>query len=42
MQWLLDGYNVIRRDADLRGAEADGLAAARAALLTGSSTSPWG
>ncbi|MBI1737379.1 MAG: NYN domain-containing protein [Candidatus Rokubacteria bacterium] len=33
MRWLLDGYNVIRRDPDLHGAEEAGLAAARAALL---------
>lgn len=33
MRWLIDGYNVIRRDADLRGREAESLAAGRAALL---------
>lgn len=33
MRWLIDGYNVIRRDPDLRGAEARGLEAGRAALL---------
>jgi predicted RNA-binding protein with PIN domain len=33
MRWLVDGYNVIRRDPDLRGAEAQGLERARAALL---------
>ncbi|HSE94026.1 MAG TPA: NYN domain-containing protein, partial [Methylomirabilota bacterium] len=33
MRWLVDGYNVIRRDPDLRGAEAAGLEAGRAALL---------
>jgi predicted RNA-binding protein with PIN domain len=33
MEWLVDGYNVIRRDPDLRGAEQQGLAQARAALL---------
>ena len=34
MRWLIDGYNVIRRDADLRAAEAGGgLHAGRAALL---------
>jgi predicted RNA-binding protein with PIN domain len=33
MRWLIDGYNVIRRDPDLRGREAEGLAAGRAALL---------
>ena len=33
MRWLVDGYNVIRRDAELRGHEEDGLAAGRAALL---------
>ena len=29
----MDGYNVIRRDADLRGRESESLAAGRAALL---------
>ena len=33
MRWLIDGYNVIRRDPDLRGREAAGLSAGRAALL---------
>ncbi len=33
MRWLIDGYNVIRRDADLRAAEAGGLHTGRAALL---------
>src|SRR5688572_12736603 len=33
MRWLIDGYNVIRRDADLRAAEASGLEAGRTALL---------
>lgn len=33
MRWLIDGYNVIRRDADLRAAEARSLAEGRAALL---------
>lgn len=33
MRWLVDGYNVIRRDPDLRGAEAAGLEAGRRALL---------
>ena len=33
MRWLIDGYNVIRGDADLRAAEAGGLEAGRAALL---------
>jgi predicted RNA-binding protein with PIN domain len=31
--WLIDGYNVIRRDPDLRSAEAGGLEAGRRALL---------
>jgi predicted RNA-binding protein with PIN domain len=34
MRWLIDGYNVIRRDPDLRGAEASGLESGRRALLT--------
>jgi predicted RNA-binding protein with PIN domain len=34
MRWLIDGYNVIRRDPDLQAREADGLEAGRAALLT--------
>jgi len=33
MHWLIDGYNVIRRDADLRAAESAGLEAGRAALI---------
>jgi predicted RNA-binding protein with PIN domain len=33
MQWLIDGYNVIRRDADLHGHEAESLEAGRTALL---------
>ena len=33
MRWLVDGYNVIRSDPDLHGAEEQGLAAARAALM---------
>ena len=33
MRWLIDGYNVIRRDPDLRAVEARGLQAGRAALL---------
>ena len=33
MRWLIDGYNVIRRDADLRGREAESLEAGRAALI---------
>ena len=33
MKWLVDGYNVIRRDPDLRGHEEDSLEAGRAALL---------
>ena len=33
MRWLVDGYNVIRRDAELRGQEENGLAAGRSALL---------
>jgi len=31
--WLVDGYNVIRRDAELVAAEAESLEAGRAALL---------
>jgi len=34
VHWLIDGYNVIRRDPDLRAREAEGLEAGRAALLT--------
>jgi predicted RNA-binding protein with PIN domain len=33
MRWLIDGYNVIRRDPELSAREADGLEAGRAALL---------
>ena len=33
MKWLIDGYNVIRRDPDLRAAEAGSLEAGRRALL---------
>jgi predicted RNA-binding protein with PIN domain len=33
VRWLLDGYNVVRRDPDLRAREAESLAAGRAALL---------
>jgi len=33
MRWLVDGYNVIRRDADLRAHEAESLEAGRTALL---------
>jgi predicted RNA-binding protein with PIN domain len=33
VRWLIDGYNVVRRDPDLRGREAEGLPAGRAALL---------
>jgi predicted RNA-binding protein with PIN domain len=33
VKWVLDGYNVIRRDADLRAREAESLQAGRAALL---------
>jgi predicted RNA-binding protein with PIN domain len=33
VRWLIDGYNVIRRDPDLRGREAESLEAGRAALL---------
>lgn len=33
MRWLVDGYNVIRRDPDLRAREAESLGAGRAALL---------
>ena len=33
MRWLIDGYNVIRRDPALRDREAAGLAAGRAAFL---------
>ncbi len=33
MRWLIDGYNVIRRDPDLRGREQESLEAGRTALL---------
>jgi predicted RNA-binding protein with PIN domain len=33
MRWLIDGYNVIRADPDLRAVESTGLHAGRAALL---------
>jgi len=33
VRWLIDGYNVIRRDPDLKSVEARGLQAGRAALL---------
>lgn len=33
MRWLIDGYNLIRRDPELAGAEARGLEEGRAALL---------
>lgn len=33
MRWLIDGYNVIRQDAGLRGHEVQRLDAGRAALL---------
>jgi predicted RNA-binding protein with PIN domain len=33
MQWVLDGYNVIRRDPELRAREAESLPAGRQALL---------
>jgi predicted RNA-binding protein with PIN domain len=34
MKWLVDGYNVIRRDAELRDREAGRLEAGRTALLS--------
>ena len=34
MRWLIDGYNVIRRDPDLRAREAESLEAGRRALVT--------
>lgn len=34
MRWLVDGYNVIRRDPDLRAREAESLEAGRRALVT--------
>jgi len=33
VKWLVDGYNVIRRDAELRGHEENSLEAGRSALL---------
>ena len=33
MRWLIDGYNVIRRDPDLRSAEAKSLETGRKALV---------
>jgi predicted RNA-binding protein with PIN domain len=33
MRWLIDGYNVIRRDPDLRAHEGESLEAGRTALL---------
>jgi len=33
MRWLIDGYNVIRRDPDLRGREGESLEAGRRALV---------
>lgn len=33
MRWLIDGYNVIRQDPDLKGRDAERLEAGRAALL---------
>src|SRR5713101_9997128 len=33
MRWLVDGYNLIRRDPDLRAREAESLEAGRRALL---------
>jgi predicted RNA-binding protein with PIN domain len=34
MRWLIDGYNIIRRDPDLRAREGQSLEAGRTALLT--------
>jgi predicted RNA-binding protein with PIN domain len=34
MRWLVDGYNVIRREPDLRAREAESLEAGRRALLS--------
>ena len=34
MRWLIDGYNVIRRDPDLQSQEASSLEAGRSALLS--------
>jgi predicted RNA-binding protein with PIN domain len=33
VRWVLDGYNLIRRDPELRAREAEGLAGGRTALL---------
>src|SRR2546425_13303218 len=33
MRWLIDGYNIIRRDPELRSREAESLEAGRRALL---------
>jgi predicted RNA-binding protein with PIN domain len=33
MRWFIDGYNVIRRDPDLRGRESESLEAGRRALV---------
>ncbi|MGH7279430.1 MAG: NYN domain-containing protein [Candidatus Rokuibacteriota bacterium] len=33
MRWLIDGYNVIRRDAELRARESESLESGRTALL---------
>ena len=33
MRWLIDGYNVIRRDPELRGRESESLEAGRRALV---------
>lgn len=33
MRWLIDGYNVVRRDPELRAREAEGLEVGRRALL---------
>jgi predicted RNA-binding protein with PIN domain len=33
MRWLVDGYNVIRRDPELQAREAESLEAGRRALL---------
>jgi predicted RNA-binding protein with PIN domain len=33
MRWLIDGYNVIRRDADLKAREHESLESGRAALI---------
>src|SRR6059058_1610934 len=38
MKWFVDGYNVIRRDADLRGRESESLEAGRTALLAAIAT----